>query len=100
MAGKPDVIGVILAGGAGRRIGGAKAMVGLHGRPLIKYALEAVWRALGAAIVVAKSDTELPSLPGTTVWMEPEGVRHPLVGLRYALEMADGLPILACAAGL
>jgi molybdenum cofactor guanylyltransferase len=100
MARQPDVIGVILAGGSGRRMGGAKATVGLHGRPLISYALEAVWRALGTAIVVAKADTELPSLPGVTVWIEPEEIRHPLIGLRYALEMAGGRPILACAADL
>jgi molybdopterin-guanine dinucleotide biosynthesis protein A len=96
----PDVIGVILAGGSGRRMGGAKATVRLHGRPLISYALEAVWRGLGAAVVVAKADTELPDLPGVTVWIEPEEIRHPLIGVRYALEMADGRPILACAADL
>ena len=100
MARQPDVIGVILAGGSGRRMGGAKATVGLQGRPLISYALEAVWRALGSAVVVAKADTELPSLPGVTVWVEPEEIRHPLIGLRYALEMGGGRPILACAADL
>jgi molybdopterin-guanine dinucleotide biosynthesis protein A len=100
MARQPDVIGVILAGGSGRRMGGAKATVHLRGRPLISYALEAVWRALGAAVVVAKADTELPNLPGVTVWVEPDEIRHPLVGLRYALEMADGRPVLACAADL
>lgn len=100
MARSSGVIGAVLAGGAGHRMGGAKAVVRLHGRPLISYAIEAVWRGLGSAVVVAKADTELPNLPGITVWVEPEDVSHPLVGLRYALEMADGRPIVVCAADL
>jgi molybdopterin-guanine dinucleotide biosynthesis protein A len=100
MARTQGVIGAILAGGGGRRMGGAKATVHLHGRPLISYALESVWRALGSAVVVAKSDTELPTLPGITVWVEPDEPSHPLLGLRYALEMADGRPVLVCAADL
>ena len=40
-------VGAILAGGGGRRIGGDKAIVELHGRPLISYPLEAVREALG-----------------------------------------------------
>jgi molybdopterin-guanine dinucleotide biosynthesis protein A len=35
-------VGAILAGGGGRRIGGDKAIVELHGRPLISYPLETV----------------------------------------------------------
>ena len=85
MARAQEVIGVILAGGSGTRMGGGKATVHLHGRPLISYPIEAVWRALGSAVVVAKPDTELPSLPGVTVWVEPDEFSHPLVGLRYAL---------------
>ncbi len=96
MAPAPPVIGAVLAGGAGRRMGGAKATVRLHGRPLISYAIEAVWRALGSAVVVAKGATELPTLPGVTVWVEPQEVSHPLVGLRYALEMAGGRPVVVC----
>ena len=57
-------IGVILAGGQGRRIGGSKAVVQLAGQPLITYPLEAVRTALGDVAVVAKADTQLPSLPG------------------------------------
>lgn len=97
---KSEAIGTILAGGSGVRMGGSKATVELHGRPLISYPLEAVWRALGHAVVVAKADTELPSLPGVTVWVEPEGPSHPLFGLVHALELAEGRPILACAADL
>jgi molybdenum cofactor guanylyltransferase len=100
MAGRSGVVGVVLAGGSGVRMGGSKATVALHGRPLISYPLEAVWRGVGNAVVVAKADTELPSLPGITVWIEPTAPHHPLVGLLHALEMAEGRPVLVCAADL
>jgi molybdopterin-guanine dinucleotide biosynthesis protein A len=93
-------VGVILAGGAGRRMGGAKAAVKLSGRPLISYPLEAVWRALGSATILAKIDSELPDLPGVTVWVEPQTPRHPLIGIVHALELAEGRPVLACAVDL
>jgi molybdenum cofactor guanylyltransferase len=91
------VVGAVLAGGVGRRIGGGKATVALAGRPLISYPLEAVWRALGNVAIVAKVDTELPSVPGATVWLEPPEPRHPLTGITYALSLAGGRPVLVCA---
>jgi molybdenum cofactor guanylyltransferase len=93
-------IGVILAGGIGRRIGGSKAMVKLCGTPLIAYPLEAISLALDDVVVLAKRDSELPGLPGVTVWIEPDTPRHPLVGLAYALEFARGRAALVCAADL
>jgi molybdenum cofactor guanylyltransferase len=92
----PAPIGVILAGGLGARIGGSKAVVQLRSRPLISYPCDALRAALGEVVVLAKSDTELPSLPGVTVWVEPQTPRHPLIGVMHALELADGRPILAC----
>lgn len=93
-------LGVVLAGGAGRRIGGSKALVELNHRPLISYPLEAVWRALGNVTIVAKADTELPSVPGATVWIEPEEPRHPLTGIVHALSLADLRPVLICASDM
>jgi molybdopterin-guanine dinucleotide biosynthesis protein A len=94
--GRGDPVGVILAGGAGTRIGGSKAVVNLNGRPLISYPLEAMWRALGQAAIVAKIDTELPSVAGVTVWIEPDEPRHPLLGVVHALGVADGQPVMVC----
>jgi molybdopterin-guanine dinucleotide biosynthesis protein A len=94
--GRGDPVGVILAGGAGTRIGGSKAVVNLNGRPLISYPLEAMWRALGQVAIVAKIDTELPSVAGVTVWIEPDEPRHPLLGLVHALGLADGRPVVVC----
>ena len=37
--------------------------------------------ALGEVVIVAKADTELPSLPGVTVWIEPDEPQHPLIGI-------------------
>lgn len=83
-----DPIGVVLAGGAGRRIGGAKATVELHGMPLISYPLDALQAVLAEVVVVAKPATELPRLPGVPVWIEPAQPRHPLAGIVHALEGA------------
>ena len=88
---------MVLAGGEGRRIGGGKAMVALDRRPLVSYPLEAVWRALGNVTIVAKVDTELPSVPGVTVWIEPSQPQHPLTGILHALSLAEGRPVFVCA---
>lgn len=97
---RPKPVGVVLAGGLGRRIGGAKATVELAGRPLICYPLEALAAALDEVAVLAKADTELPSLPGATVWVEPQLHHHPLVGISQALALAGGRPVLVCAVDL
>ena len=91
---------MILAGGRGRRIGGAKATVLLRGRPLISYPLEALSASLAEVVVLAKADTELPSLPGTTVWIESEQMHHPAIGIAQALALAGGRSVLVCATDL
>ncbi len=93
-------MGAVLAGGAGHRLGGSKATVQLNRRPLIAYALEAVWHGLGDAVVVAKMSTELPPLAGISVWVEPEEPQHPLAGLVHALSMAGERSVLVCACDL
>lgn len=93
-------VGAILAGGGGRRIGGDKAIVELHGRPLISYPLEALRLALGRVAILAKPDTKLPYVSGVTVWIEPEDLRHPVVGVMQALALADGRPVVVCGADL
>jgi molybdenum cofactor guanylyltransferase len=92
----PEPIGAVLAGGLGRRIGGAKAVVQLAGRPLLSYPVEAMRSALTDVVVVAKPETVLPPLPGVEIWIEPAQPRHPLVGVWHALRMAGGRPVLVC----
>jgi molybdopterin-guanine dinucleotide biosynthesis protein A len=85
----------VLAGGRGRRLGGAKAAVPLGGRPLVAHPLAAAAAAGLEAVVVAKPGAGLPEL-GVPVWEEPAAPVHPLAGVVFALERAGG-PIVAVA---
>jgi molybdopterin-guanine dinucleotide biosynthesis protein A len=95
-----EPIGIVLAGGMGRRIGGCKATVDLCGTPLICYPLRALQAALDDVAVIAKPGSLLPSLPGVTVWLEPRSPRHPLVGIVHGLGLAEGRAALICAVDL
>src|SRR5689334_17179037 len=97
---KRPPLGVILAGGLGRRIGGSKAVVQLARQPLILYPLTALRVALGDVAVIAKADTRLPSMPGVIVWVEPDAPQHPVVGILQALALAEGRPVVICAVDL
>jgi molybdenum cofactor guanylyltransferase len=98
----PGPVGVVLAGGSGRRIGGDKAVVELLGRPLIDYPLDALREVVGGdAYVVAKRDTRLPPLGGRAArWIEPPEPRHPLAGIVHALGLTRGRPVLVVAADM
>jgi molybdenum cofactor guanylyltransferase len=87
--------GCVLAGGAGSRLGGAKATVEVDGRPLISYPLVALEGAGLEPIVVAKQDTPLPPLE-RAAWLEPAEPRHPLTGIVEALGHWNG-PLIVCA---
>jgi molybdopterin-guanine dinucleotide biosynthesis protein A len=94
------VIGAVLAGGAGSRLGaGSKAGALLAGRPLVSYPLGALAAVCSRVAVVCKQSTSLPSLEGVERWDEPDAPRHPLTGIVYALEQA-GEPVLVCAADM
>lgn len=86
-------VGAVLAGGRGSRIGGAKALVELAGRPLISYPLAAVEEAGLEPVVVAKADSELPPL-SCRVIREPEPTPHPLCGIVAALRFARERPLV------
>lgn len=93
-----SLTGVVVAGGRGTRMEGAKATALLGGRPLISYPLGALQRICERVVVVCKADTELPQL-AVPRWNEPDEPRHPVAGIGYALERAGG-PILVCAADM
>ncbi len=100
MRGAPPV-GVVLAGGRGRRLGGDKAIVELEGRALVHYPIEALHSVCDEVVVVAKRDTLLPSLSGSAnLWIEPDEPRHPLVGVAHALGLSAGRPVLVVAVDL
>jgi molybdopterin-guanine dinucleotide biosynthesis protein A len=96
-----ELVGVVLAGGRGRRLGGDKAVAVLGGRPLITHPLAAMRAVLAEVAIVAKHDTALPDgLGGVAVWIEPDEPRHPLLGIVHALRCARGRAVLVCAADL
>jgi molybdopterin-guanine dinucleotide biosynthesis protein A len=95
------MIGVVLAGGAGSRLGGGKAVKVLAGRPLASYPAAALAQVCERVAIVAKPGSELPHLPAVEVWDdEPAEPRHPLTGIVHALGKAAGEPILVCAADM
>jgi molybdenum cofactor guanylyltransferase len=91
----PAALVAVLAGGRGRRLGGAKPTAELGGRPLVAWPLAAAREAGLDAVVVAKAATPLPALD-VPVWIEPDVPSHPLAGLVFALERARG-PVVAVA---
>jgi molybdenum cofactor guanylyltransferase len=96
----PPVIGALLAGGSGRRLGaGSKAAALVGGQPLASYPALALAAVCERVAVVCKRDTQLPDLPGTERWEEPDEPRHPLTGIVHALVTAGG-PVLVCAADM
>src|SRR5947209_6645586 len=96
--GRP-VVGALLAGGAGTRLGGGKAIVELAGRPLAAHPLDALSAACERVVIVAKPSTALDGIEGVERWIEPERPQHPLVGIVHALERARA-PVLVCAADM
>lgn len=95
------MVGVILAGGAGRRIGGGKPGRELAGRPLAAHAADAVFAVTGRVALVGKLGETLPALSGVELWDdEPPQPRHPAAGIAHALARARGEPVLVCGADM
>jgi molybdenum cofactor guanylyltransferase len=93
----PDPLGVVLAGGAGRRLGGAKPAARVRGRPLVAWVAGALATVCGEVVVVVKAATPLPALgSGLEVWREPDEPVHPLAGIAWALDRAGGRAVLVC----
>jgi molybdenum cofactor guanylyltransferase len=91
-------IGVVLAGGGGRRIGGDKAVVELESRPLLDYPLAVLRSVLDDVAVVAKRSTILPAVDAdVAIWLEADEPRHPLAGIVHALRCAKGRPVVVVA---
>jgi molybdopterin-guanine dinucleotide biosynthesis protein A len=94
-----NVLGVVLAGGAGRRVGGGKAGLIVGGRPLIEYPIDSLRAAGLDVVVVAKADSVLPVLDAPVVH-DAHAIRHPLAGIVTALDHAGGRPVLVVGADM
>lgn len=89
-------IGVVLAGGASRRMGTPKATLGLAGRPLAARAVDLLAAAGLEAVVVSKAGSPLPALEARVI-AEPDEPRHPLTGIVTALrEMRRPVVVIGC----
>jgi molybdenum cofactor guanylyltransferase len=94
------MIGAVLAGGRGRRLGGrSKASIVVAGRPLAAYPAAALAGVCNRVAIVAKPGSELPHLPGLERWDEPDEPQHPVAGIIHALEHADQ-PVLVVGADM
>lgn len=90
------VIGVLLAGGEGRRLGGDKAWVEIGGRTMAERALESLRAVADTVVVSCRMGTTLPPLAGVDeAWVQRDGEGGPVAGLASALREARGRPIVA-----
>jgi molybdopterin-guanine dinucleotide biosynthesis protein A len=94
-----DVLGVILAGGRGERLGRPKPTAPLGRSTLLEHPLAALEGAGLETVVVAKAETPLPPV-AAPVWTEPADPVHPLLGIVTALERSEGRSLLVCACDL
>ncbi len=83
-------VGVILAGGQGRRIGGRKALVKLGGRPLLAHAIDRLAPQVKRLAVNAGPDRALDDF-GLPVLPDPQPGCGPLGGVLAALDWAKRL---------
>jgi len=86
-----DITGVILAGGRGRRLGGAdKGLVPLRGRPLIEHVISILRPQVGRLVISANRNRETYAAYGVPVIADAIGDYHgPLAGILSALRAAD-----------
>ncbi|UEC42467.1 MAG: putative molybdenum cofactor guanylyltransferase [Methanothrix sp.] len=90
---------VILAGGAGRRIGSQKAFLEFFGVTMIERTVEVVGEVADEVVVVARDDDQAERLrevvPGARVVADPVRGFGPVAGLAAGMAAADGQLALA-----
>jgi molybdopterin-guanine dinucleotide biosynthesis protein A len=87
---------IVLAGGAGARMGRPKAAVALGGRTLVEHVVAAARAGGLEPVVVAKADSSLPPLDCRVV-VEPASPRHPLAGIVAGLAAVPDGGAVVCA---
>jgi molybdopterin-guanine dinucleotide biosynthesis protein A len=83
----PDVTGIVLAGGLGRRMGGVdKGLVDLDGRPMVAHVLDRLAPQVGAILINANQNGERYAAFGWPVVPDDVGgYAGPLAGLHAGL---------------
>jgi molybdopterin-guanine dinucleotide biosynthesis protein A len=83
------VAGIVLCGGASRRMGQPKAWLDFNGEPLLCRVVRIVAQVTSTVIVVAGPNQSLPELPGgVIITRDPVEHQGPLVGLSAGLTVA------------
>lgn len=81
-AGSDDMLGVVIAGGAGTRVGGRdKGLLELSGRPLVEHVLERVRPQVDRVLIVANRDADVYTRHAPVVRDETDANAGPLAGL-------------------
>jgi molybdopterin-guanine dinucleotide biosynthesis protein A len=83
------MIGVVLAGGASRRMGAEKALVELAGRPLIAWVTTAVASVCPRVLISGRA------WPGYQRLDDDPSLRGPLAGLAAALSLGEDVLLVA-----
>ncbi len=89
-----ELLGVVLAGGASRRMGVDKALLPVNGRPMVAWVASALQQAVGEVLIVGRTGSVLgwQATPD-----DAPGPRGPLLGLTTALRHAQPRAVLAVA---
>jgi len=92
----PD--GVVLAGGAGRRMGGGKASVELDGEALVCRAVDILNQVCRRVVVAGRPEVALPPDLRAEVVYDQAGWAGPVAGIAVGLAAltADDVLVLAC----
>lgn len=92
-----EISAVVLAGGQGRRMGGAdKGLLPLQGRPLVAWVLERIAPQVDEVLISANRNLEQYRQFGYPVLTDPfPDFPGPLAGLQRALEMARNPLVLS-----
>jgi molybdenum cofactor guanylyltransferase len=83
------VLGVVLAGGASRRMGRDKAALELAGRPMLAWVVDALREAFGALVVIGPPE-RAALVPDAPIIADAYPGQGPLGGIATALRHADG----------
>jgi len=87
---RPDIAGIILAGGLSRRMGGGdKTLLALGGRPLLDHVVARLTPQVGSLALNANGDPARFAASGLSVLADTvEGHAGPLAGILTGLEWA------------
>jgi molybdopterin-guanine dinucleotide biosynthesis protein A len=94
----PQIVGVVLTGGRGRRMGGPKGEIELEGRSLAERAAATLWPHCASVLISIRPGAPNPAPQHPAIADDPPADRGPLAGIHAAF-LASGsadLLVLAC----